>query len=257
MASDGSGAGLWEGEGESPEERSEWVLGKLGCPGKRSSVSKLLRFSTSVSRRVCSNDTAFGRQMWISLLKIPLKHSCKSIAAQPNVHVSADFFRRKAFHWLFAAVRFWSSHASLSCNTQACCYFLEDCALRPHLFKEWAICTCSWLSVLIQHVAAVENVNILMVFTSLSVFRTCPHSSPLSPSLSTTTPCPWSAVQGGGPSLESHPGSNILSAWHTVALWGEVVLHHKPNKSRNICSVYSSWHQEQTLAIIMTKVGYD
>lgn len=103
MASDGSGAGLWEGEGESPEERSEWVLGKLGCPGKRSSVSKLLRFSTSVSRRVCSNDTAFGRQMWISLLKIPLKHSCKSIAAQPNVHVSADFFRRKAFHWLFAA----------------------------------------------------------------------------------------------------------------------------------------------------------
>lgn len=117
MASDGSGAGLWEGEGESPEERSEWVLGKLGCPGKRSSVSKLLRFSTSVSRRVCSNDTAFGRQMWISLLKIPLKHSCKSIAAQPNVHVSADFFRRKAFHWLFAAVRFWSSHASLSCNT--------------------------------------------------------------------------------------------------------------------------------------------
>lgn len=78
-----------------------------------------------------------------------------------------------------------------------------------------------------------------IVFISYSVFYTCPCSSPLLSIffLSTTSPCPWSVGRRA-----THGAVCLI---HT-ALRGDVMLHHKLNKTRKTFSVYSSWVQGQT-----------
>lgn len=103
-----------------------------------------------------------------------------------------------------------------------------------------------------HHSAAPTNRNLLHTTAVLLLFLNMSFTHVRTAAFCSPLPFPPQPhvleVQGGGPSMWEPPMER--SVWYTL-LRGEVVLHHKLNKTRKMFSVYSSWVQGQTTSTVM------